>query len=113
MASDHSSHALGQFIPEDNPESVAHRKLIWKTFWIMLLITVGEFVIAFTMSHGLLRISIFLLMTVAKAFYIVAEFMHLKYEVKTLIWSILIPTMFIIWLIIALLVEGDSVLMLR
>jgi cytochrome c oxidase subunit IV len=48
-----------------------------------------------------------------KAFYIVGEFMHLKGEVKTLIWAIVVPLAFIVWLIAALLVEGDAILNVR
>ena len=87
-----------------------HTKEIWRTFWILAGITALEFVIAFTMAHGLLRVSIFVGMTLLKAFYIVAEFMHLKVEVKTLIWSIIIPLVFIVWLVVALLMEGNSIL---
>ena len=85
-------------------------KLIWRTFWILLIITALEFVVAFTLpaEYRLLKVSIFIVMTIVKAFYIVGEFMHLKGEVKTLIWSILIPMAFVIWLITALLVEGGS-----
>lgn len=85
-----------------------HTKAIWKTFWILLALTALEFVIAFTMPASLLRVSIFLGLTIIKAFYIVAEFMHLKGEVKTLIWSILLPMTFVVWLVIALLVEGGT-----
>ncbi|MFM6938896.1 MAG: cytochrome C oxidase subunit IV family protein, partial [Aquirufa sp.] len=45
-------------------------------------------------------------MTIVKAFYIVGEFMHLKHEVKSLIWMILIPTIFVVWLLTALIYEG-------
>ena len=86
---------------------------IWRTFWILLFATTIEFIVAFMMtdpSMKLLRISIFLGLTIVKAFYIVGEFMHLKHEVKTLIWSVLIPTLFIVWLVIALMVEGGSIL---
>jgi cytochrome c oxidase subunit 4 len=86
---------------------------IWRTFWILLIATTVEFVVAFMMispEMKLLRISIFLGLTVVKAFYIVGEFMHLKHEVKSLIWSILIPTLFVVWFVIALMVEGGSIL---
>ena len=66
-----------------------------------------EFLFAFTMDAGTLRTSIFIILTIFKAFYIVAEFMHLKHETKSLIWSILIPMAFIVWLIIALISEGN------
>jgi cytochrome c oxidase subunit IV len=60
-----------------------------------------------------LRVAIFVAMTIVKAFYIVGEFMHLKYEVKVLIWSILIPMIFVVWLLIALIYEGDSIYQVR
>ncbi len=84
----------------------AHRKLIWKTFWILSVLTAVEFLIAFTMQHGPLRITIFVILTLVKAFYIVGEFMHLKHEVKSLIWSIVIPCVFVLWLLGALMMEG-------
>jgi len=83
-------------------------KVIWKTFWILSVLTGIEFVIAFTMPHGRWRVSIFVLMTFVKAFYIVGEFMHLKHEVKSLIWTIILPALFVVWLVIALLDEGAA-----
>jgi cytochrome c oxidase subunit IV len=91
----------------------ANTSAIWRTFWILLFATTIEFVVAFMMidpSMKMLRISIFLGLTIVKAFYIVGEFMHLKHEVKTLIWSVLIPTLFVVWLVVALMVEGGSIL---
>ena len=85
---------------------------IWKTFWVLVGITAFEFAIAFTVtSPGLrtLRNTIFIVATLFKAFYIVGEFMHLKHEVKSLIWTILIPTSLLIWLIVALVTEGSYV----
>jgi cytochrome c oxidase subunit IV len=79
---------------------------IWKTFWILLILTALEFVIAFTMPANTLRVAIFCGMTIVKAFYIVGEFMHLKHEVKSLIWMVLIPTLFVVWLLVALIYEG-------
>ena len=79
---------------------------IWKTFWILLVLTAIEFVIAFTLPASTLRVAIFSGMTIVKAFYIVGEFMHLKHEVKTLIWMVLIPTLFVVWLLAALMFEG-------
>ncbi|MFC6997905.1 cytochrome C oxidase subunit IV family protein [Rufibacter roseus] len=81
-------------------------KIIWKTFVILCVVTAIEFAFAFMMDAGTLRNTIFILLTIVKAFYIVAEFMHLKHEVKGLIWSILIPSVLLIWLLVALLVEG-------
>ena len=79
---------------------------IWKTFWILLILTAIEFVIAFTMPANTLRVAIFCGMTIVKAVYIVGEFMHLKHEVKSLSWRVLIPTIFVVWLLVALIYEG-------
>jgi cytochrome c oxidase subunit 4 len=91
----------------------ADTKVIWRTFWILLGVTGLEFLIAFTSHNKMFRISTFLILTLVKAFFIVAEFMHLKHEVKALILSVLIPVLFIVWLVIALMVEGDSILVVR
>ncbi|WP_026998391.1 cytochrome C oxidase subunit IV family protein [Eisenibacter elegans] len=83
-------------------------KIIWRTFWILLGLTALEFLIAFTVPANTFRVGVFVLLTIAKAFYIVAEFMHLRHEVKFLIWTIVLPMLFIAWLLIALLTEGAS-----
>jgi cytochrome c oxidase subunit IV len=82
---------------------------IWKVAGYLAIITAIEFALAFTVTRGMLLNSIFIALTIVKAFYIVAEFMHLRHEVKVLIWSILLPMIFVVWLIIALLVEGDAI----
>lgn len=88
-------------------------KTIWKTFWILLCITVFEVGLAFLhLEFGFLpRVllnAIFIGLTLVKAFYIVAEFMHLGHEIKNLIMTILIPLLLFVWFIIAFLYEGDS-----
>ncbi|MBL3655430.1 cytochrome C oxidase subunit IV family protein [Fulvivirga sediminis] len=88
---------------------------IWKTAGILALITILEFIIAFTipLEMATLRIAIFVAMTIVKAFYIVSEFMHLKYETKSLIWSIIIPLIFVVWMLIAFLYEGTAIFDVR
>ncbi len=100
-------------------ESINPKKAIWRTFFILLGLTVLEFIIAGTKGFyaslfGLkdetvstMVLALFIILTIFKAFYIVAEFMHLKHEVKRLIWIILVPFIFIVWLIIGLLWEGN------
>ncbi|UOQ78113.1 cytochrome C oxidase subunit IV family protein [Hymenobacter sp. 5516J-16] len=82
---------------------------IWKTFWIISAITALEFVIAYIMPASTFRNSIFIILTIFKAFFIVAEFMHLKHETKGLIWTILIPMSLLIWLLVALITEGSYI----
>ena len=91
----------------------ANTGIIWRTFIILSVITGIEFTLAYLMRAGTLRTSIFVGMTLIKAFYIVGEFMHLKHEVKSLIWAITIPVVFIIWLLTALMTEGGSIFELR
>ena len=96
-------------LPPDKAK-IAH---LWKTAGILGIITAIEFIIAFTMHHGPLRISIFVAMTIVKAAYIVGEFMHLRYEVKVLFWSILIPLIFIVWMLVAFIYEGLAISLVR
>lgn len=86
-------------------------KKLWMTALYLLIITVLEFIIAFTVPHeyATTRISIFVGMTIVKAAYIVGEFMHLRYEVKVLFWSILIPMIFVVWMLVAFVYEGIKI----
>lgn len=93
---------------EVQPADKAHIKKIWMTALILGVVTGIEFLLAFTMPRGALLVAIFIGLTIVKAFYIVAEFMHLRHEVKTLMWAIMVPTIFLVWLIVALLLEGGS-----
>ena len=43
-----------------------------------------------------------------KAYFIVYEFMHMAYEVKSLALSVLLPMLLLVWAIIAFFQEGDS-----
>jgi cytochrome c oxidase subunit 4 len=88
-------------------------KQLWTVAGILGIITAIEFVIAFTMHHGPLKTSIFVALTIVKAAYIVGEFMHLRYEVKVLFWSILIPIIFIAWMLVAFVYEGMAIATVR
>jgi cytochrome c oxidase subunit IV len=95
---------------EVKPVNKKKVKKLWKIAMILGIVTLIEFFMAFTLPRGYLLYAGFIALTIVKAFYIVSEFMHLKYEAKALIWSILLPTIFVIWLIVALLAEGGSIL---
>src|SRR5210317_1110625 len=85
---------------------------IWKVALLLLIVTIIEFVFAFSLleSWKWMKISIFVGLTFVKAFYIVSEFMHLKHETKVLIWSIILPMIFVVWFVIALIYEGGAIL---
>ncbi len=102
----HSEETTSVKVLPPDKEKIKH---IWRTFWILLAITVVEFIIAFTMSAGNIKTAIFVGLTIVKAAYIVGEFMHLKYETKVLFWSILIPLIFIAWMLVAFVYEGFAI----
>lgn len=91
------------------PPDKAKIRHLWKVAGILLLVTIVEFIIAFTVGPGPLKTTTFILLTIVKAAYIVGEFMHLRYETKVLYWSVLIPLVFIIWMLVAFVYEGFSI----
>ena len=107
-----SAHATNEHAYVPGEIAKPNTAWIWKTFWVLVVVTAFEFVIAFTVtSPGMrtFRNSIFIVLTILKAFFIVGEFMHLKHEVKSLIWTILVPTALLVWLVIALITEGSFI----
>ena len=103
---------------EDTPVNVVPPnrekiKKLWTVAGILGAVTIVEFIIAFTMSHGPTKTFIFVALTIVKAGYIVLEFMHLKYEVKVLFWSILIPMIFVVWMLVAFVYEGMAISTVR
>ena len=97
----------------EKEKSSFNTKAVWRTFWILLGITVFELLIAiiyyetkFFPKH--LLNGVFVIMTLAKAFFIVAEFMHLGHELKNLVMTIAIPACLFIWFLIAFMWDGSS-----
>lgn len=88
-------------------------KKIWLVALILALVTGVEYVFAFTIPAAgfskYLRIVLFVLLTIVKAYYIMKEFMHLGHETKSLQNSIIFPLTFLAWLILALLMESSSI----
>ncbi len=86
-------------------------KKLWQVAGILGIITLIEFAVAFLVPHELkdVRVWTFILMTIVKAAYIVGEFMHLRHETKVLMWSILVPIVFIVWMLVAFVYEGMSI----
>lgn len=82
------------------------KKVIWRTFWILLFITIFEVAIAFTSLNKELLQWIFVSLTIVKAGYIVGYFMHLIHERFTFRYSILLPFILIAFLIFIALREG-------
>lgn len=95
------------------PRNEEKVKKIWKTALILLAITVVEFIMAFTMDRGIILYFLFIALTIWKAKYIMMEFMHLGDEVKPLFYSIIVPLIFLVWLVIALVKEGSEIFLMR
>lgn len=51
---------------------------------------------------------IIIVLSIYKAYFIIYEFMHMRYELKGLAMSVLLPTLLLIWALIAFFQEGDS-----
>jgi cytochrome c oxidase subunit 4 len=94
------------------------KKRIWNVFFVLLGITCIEFIIALWLaptyhwpSHWINPI--YIVLTLFKAFYIVAYFMHLKFEKVGLALAIIVPILFIIGLILVLTNESHYWIDLR
>ena len=92
---------------------------IWKVTLILSVLTIIELILGFWMmgvNDAGARLAIkgtIVILMIAKAFYIVGYFMHLKHEIKNLIMTIVVPLALFIWFITAFLYEGNSYKNLR
>lgn len=91
-------------------------KRIWKVFWILLIITVIELGLGLTLyflnlpddlKKHLVK-GVIIILSLAKAYYIVSVFMHLGDEIRNLIMTIIVPLMLFIWFIVAFLWDGNA-----
>ena len=89
------------------------KKRIWSVFFVLLAITALEFLIALGFVHhwgilqkGTLVNVIYIILTLVKAYYIVAFFMHLKFEKSSFIVCCSIVFVFIVYFIVLMLIEG-------
>ena len=97
-------------------EPSSSTKRIWRTFWILLIITIIELGLGLlmyaipSMSSWLVLFikGVICILTLAKAFYIVAVFMHLGDEIRNMIMTIVVPLFLFVWFIAAFLWDGNS-----
>ena len=97
-------------------EPAESTRRIWRTFWILLILTLIELALGFTMyafheMPGWLHLfikGVICILTLAKAFYIVSVFMHLGDEIRNMIMTVVVPLMLFIWFISAFLWDGNS-----
>lgn len=93
---------------------------IWKTFWILLIITMIELGLGLLMyatdfPHwvDMFIKGVIVILTLAKAFYIVSIFMHLGDEIRNMIMTIIVPLLLFVWFIAAFLWDGNEYRNLR
>lgn len=94
----------------------AAKKKAWVGFFILLCVTVGEVFIAL-LGNGhvveglrlsrLIMYPLMISLSLYKAYFIVKEFMHMGYELKGLVLSVVLPFLLLVWAIIAFLWEGN------
>jgi cytochrome c oxidase subunit IV len=91
------------------------RKEIYRVTIILSVLTALELGLGFAMmdmeyeslERHLFK-GIILILMLAKAFYIVAYFMHLKHEIRNMVMTIVVPLFLFVWFIIAFLSDGNS-----
>jgi cytochrome c oxidase subunit IV len=96
------------------------RKRIKKTTIILSIVTVIElslglllYATAWPDNLNLAVKGVIVILSLAKAFYIVSIFMHLGDEIRNMIMTIIVPLMLFIWFIAAFLWDGNSYKNLR
>ena len=110
------SHTNDTHAEHDGGGAIAEIK---KVTIILSVLTIVELILGFWMigmENKAMVLAIkgaIVILMMAKAFYIVAYFMHLKHEVKNLIMTIVVPLTLFIWFIVAFLADGNSFRNLR
>lgn len=104
--------------PHDAPTDDS-KKRIWRTTFILSGITIVELILGYVIynmhksadvNHSLILgiKGVIIILSLAKAFYIVSIFMHLGDEIRNMIMTIVVPLALFIWFIIAFLWDGNS-----
>ncbi len=108
----HHSHSTEANHHHDDKSVV---KRIWRTFWILLVVTIVELLLGLlmhliAMPDWLILFvkGVIVILTLVKAFYIVAVFMHLGDEIRNMIMTIVVPLFLFVWFIAAFLWDGNS-----
>lgn len=114
MSAHHQDNIVQEAAGHHEPDMTKGR--IWKVFFYLLFLTALEFFIALALVHkgivqkGMAVNVVYILLTLVKAYYIVAYFMHLKFEKFGFIFCVCIAFFFIIYFIILMLIEGNYLL---
>jgi cytochrome c oxidase subunit IV len=108
-------------IHHEHHDDGSFKKKVIKTTIILSVITVielglGLLLYSLDLPDGFRKLlikGVIVILSLAKAFYIVSIFMHLGDEIRNMIMTIVVPLMLFIWFIIAFVADGNSYKNLR
>lgn len=112
MATHHQDSAIEQEGATHHEPDMTKKK-IWQVFFYLLFLTGLEFFIALALVHpgyiekGMTVNVVYIVLTLMKAYYIIAYFMHLKFEKKVFITIVSMAFLLVIYFIVLMLIEGD------
>jgi len=98
----------------------ASKKVVYRGLFLLAAVTLVEVFFSLVgkghVIHGVKEITVLhyliglllIALSLYKAYFIIYEFMHMRYEMKGLAMSVLLPTVLLIWAIIAFFQEGGS-----
>ncbi len=93
------------------------KKLVMRGLVLLAIVTLAEVFVAllgkgYIIKDFHLPVSVMYIlmigMSLYKAYFIVYYFMHMKYEVPGLVKSVLLPTLLLVWAVIAFFTEGKT-----
>lgn len=110
--------------PIDHSHGEAQVKRIWKTFWILLILTIVELGLGLSVYYIDMEANpseililfikgVICILTLAKAFYIISIFMHLGDELRNMVMTLAVPALTFIWFIFVFIYDGNSFKNLR
>ena len=95
-------------------EGQQHPLAIYFWIWGLLFVLSGfSYAVDYFQLHGLLRWGLILLFMFLKAGFIVAIFMHMKWERLALKFAILLPPLALLVLVALMVIEGDYTFLTR
>ena len=112
---EHSSHAEHFENHGGGTKEIRNVTLIL-TVLTLIELALGFWMMGFGLDEHTKRLTIkgvIVILMMAKAFYIVGYFMHLKHEIRNMIMTIVVPLLLFVWFIGAFLYDGNSFKNLR
>ena len=99
---------------QGHAEGQQHPIAIYLYVWMLLfVVSTGSYLVDYFHLHGALRWSLILIFMVLKAGFIVAIFMHMRWERLALKFAILLPPLCLLVLIGLMAIEGDYTFVTR